>query len=588
MQQPPVMPQRGRDHFPFLRHHHDSPGSPAPLAESGAPMQLPRQLLQQPAPELTPSPTPQPALSPGTVLVNRYLIEGYIGGGGFAHIYRARDLTFRQRRAIKEAFAYDAQTRTQFRLEGEFLLNMQHPNLVRGYACFEHAGRLYLVMEYVDGQTLEDIAIDHIRRTHRALPEWQVLDWMIPICEAVHTLHAQPVPIIHRDIKPANIKLSRETGIPTLIDLGLAKLYAEGMPTIAAALAFTPGYAPPEQYHAAGQTDRRTDVYALGATLFFLLTGFQPTESPARLTTQTLPAPRSLNPALSIPAEAIVLRAMALNPDERHQTAAALAMDLRAACASLGGPTALAQGDAASGAVTSGGQVPSRACARCGATSPASARFCMQCGGALTVESPVAQRGGSAPGRGATGTDPQALGSGAAGALRASSGAPLAPGAPRMPPPPARAIPTPPHAPALVYASGAAPRAGIVGLASGLAVGHAAPSPLEVEAAASILALLSLVCVALSLMGAIWAPLLLFVVVGLGLAHWVIGNPWHAWLASLPIGETLEQHAWLRWLLWPGMPMPREFKLIALAALIVGYFWLIATVAQLFYALGHP
>ncbi len=148
------------------------------------------------------------------------------------------------------------------------------------------------------------------------------------------------------------------------------------------------------------------------------------------------------------------------------------------------------------------------------------------------------------------------------------------------PPPPARAIPTPPHAPALVYAPGAAPRPAVVG--------QEAPSPIEVEAAASILALLSLVCVALSLMGANWAPLLLFVVVGLGLAHWVIGNPWHAWLAKWPIGETLEQHAWLRWLLWPGMPMPREFKLIALAALIVGYFWLIAIVAQLLYSLAHP
>src|SRR5262245_50377959 len=99
MQQPPVMPQRGRAHVPFLRHHHEFPNAPD---EFDVAMRSPRQAAHQPAPgapepapgapEPAPAPTPQPALSPGTILVNRYLIEGYIGGGGFAHIYRARDL----------------------------------------------------------------------------------------------------------------------------------------------------------------------------------------------------------------------------------------------------------------------------------------------------------------------------------------------------------------------------------------------------------------------------------------------------------------------------------------------------------------
>ena len=87
-------------------------------------------------------------------------------------------------------------------------------------------------MDYVEGQTLEDIAIEYIRRTGRALPEAQVLDWMIPICEAAQALHAQPVPIIHRDVKPANIKLSQQGNIPILMDL-LAKLYFRE-PTIGA------------------------------------------------------------------------------------------------------------------------------------------------------------------------------------------------------------------------------------------------------------------------------------------------------------------------------------------------------------------
>ena len=268
-------------------------------------------------------------------LAGRYLIQGYIGGGGFGHIYRAVDRVLGHERAIKEAFYRDAETRQQFRLEAEFLLNATHPNLVRGYAIFEQSGRFYLVMDYVDGQTLEDVNIQHIRRTGRPLSEPRVLDWILPICDALRALHRQPAPIIHRDVKPANIKLTGQ-GVPILIDLGLAKLYNVGIATISAALAFTPGYAPPEQYQAMGTTDQRTDIYGLGATLYYLLTGYQPTESPARLGPHALPAPRALNPAISGLTEAVILTAMALDPARRQQSTDDLYTELRAARAALG------------------------------------------------------------------------------------------------------------------------------------------------------------------------------------------------------------------------------------------------------------
>ncbi len=320
-----------------------------------------------------PQPTQPPALAPGTLLASRYFIQGYIGGGGFGHIYKAQDRVLGHRRAIKEAFYRDAQTQQQFRLEAEFLLNARHPNLVRGYAVFEQAGRFYLVMDYVDGQTLEEIAIQHIRTTGRPLREAQVLDWILPICDAVHALHQQPTPIIHRDVKPANIKLTR-TGAPTLIDLGLAKLFSAGTNTITAALAFTPGYAPPEQYQASGATDQRTDVYGLGATLFYLLTGYQPTEAPARLGAHALPAPRTLNPAISVRTEQIVLTAMALDPKERYQSAGALLGELHAARAALPAPT---RPRTATDAALS---PQLRPCVRCGTANPPAARFCMRCG----------------------------------------------------------------------------------------------------------------------------------------------------------------------------------------------------------------
>jgi hypothetical protein len=324
-----------------------------------------------------------PALPPGTLLAGRYLIQGYISGGGFGHIYKAHDTVLGHRRAVKEAFYRDVQTQQQFRLEAEFILNARHPNLVRGYAVFEQAGRFYLVMDYVDGQTVEEIAIQHIRRTGRPLPEAQVLDWVLPICDAAHALHSQPTPIIHRDVKPANIKVTRQ-GIPVLIDLGLAKLYSQGTQTIGAALAFTPGYAPPEQYQASGRTDQRTDVYGLGATLFFLLTGYQPTEAPARLGSHALPSPRALNPAISPLTEAAVLRAMMLDPLGRQQSAHDLYLELQAARMALAAVTAQA------GARSSAPPRRLLSCARCGTANPEAARYCMRCGEPLTGEQAAA------------------------------------------------------------------------------------------------------------------------------------------------------------------------------------------------------
>jgi serine/threonine protein kinase len=320
---------------------------------------------------MQPSAPPQPpALTPGTLLWDRYFIQGYISGGGFGHIYKAHDKVLGHRRAIKEAFYRDPNTQRQFRLEAEFLINARHPNLVQGYALFEQAGRFYLVMDYVDGYTLEDITIQHIRRSGYPLLETQILDWIIPICDAVQSLHQQPMPIIHRDIKPANIKLNRQ-GVPVLIDLGLAKLYYRGSQTIGAALAFTPGYAPPEQYQASGATDQRTDVYAMGATLYYLLTGYQPTEAPARLSRTALPAPCRLNPALSHATEEAVLRAMSLDPADRQQAMGELMAEIQSARALL------TTGKLPVTSVDEGRRIP---CTRCGTANALAARFCMRCG----------------------------------------------------------------------------------------------------------------------------------------------------------------------------------------------------------------
>ncbi|HEX8998208.1 MAG TPA: serine/threonine-protein kinase [Ktedonobacterales bacterium] len=498
-----------------------------------------------------------PALAPGVVLLHRYMIEGYIGGGGFGHIYRARDIALGHLRAIKEAFSRDPNTQRQFRLEAEFLLNARHPNLVRGYSVFESAGRLYLVMDYVDGHTLEDLAIEAIKRTHRPPIEAQVLDWMLPICDAVHELHSQPAPIIHRDIKPANIKLSITQNIPILIDLGLAKLFAQGQQTIAAALAFTPGYAPPEQYQAAGMTDQRTDIYGLGATLYYLLTGYQPVEAPARISAQALPTPRERNPLLSERVDRLVLRAMALDPNERFQCAKDLASELAACRAELVEATETST------------TAPSRLCAHCGGSSPAEAGFCMRCGHALWAEPwqtapvvaiprPVAPAPAVLPAYGAQ--------------LRSAPAA--AHNRPTQPSAAAWARPSPQqrglHArgewrqrvgPAGLGPAGAGAAAVVAPPALWRRPGpwltpleHAAPATPR-EAQVCLAAFLAVVCVALSLTAPFNPPMAIFCAPGLALGAWSLAH----------MGETAA---------------PREFRWIAAGALLLGSLWLLALILR--------
>lgn len=471
------------------------------------------QQQQQPQPGQSAPAIPQPpALAPGTLLAGgRYLIQGYIGGGGFGHIYRAQDTMLHHYRALKEAFGSDLHARRQFQLEAEFLLNVRHPNLVSAYAVFEESNRLYLVMDYVDGLTLEDIAINHIRKTGRPLTESQVLDWIIPICHAATALHQQPVPIIHRDIKPANIKLCTRTGDPVLMDLGLAKLHARGTQTIGAALAFTPGYAPPEQYQAVGATDQRTDVYGLGATLYYLLTGYQPTEAPARLSAQALRTPLTLNPALSRQTDAVVLRAMELDPAARQQTTAELAEDLTRARRELTGQSAmsgprLSRRTGAPRRTSSGGWY----CLSCGTRNRADARFCLQCGRQLSDHQIAAVAPDPAPAPAIVVPVP-----------------PVVDGAPTTPAPHRVVLARPQHEVSATALDDSLPAP------TGLP--PVAPAPARMpwsrtlqtptsqhEAWGSIFAFLAIVCVTISLTGIFARPMLVFAIPAIVLGVWCL------------------------------------------------------------------
>ncbi len=211
----------------------------------------------------------------GTVLHGRYRIERVLGSGGFGHVYLAVDLSTNQPFALKEYLISGPGGQEQLMHEANVLSQLHHPNLPAFHDAFNERGRYYVIISYIEGEDLTDI-IRKTQRRNEVVPLTQVIGWMLETCDAVLFLHNQHPPVIHRDIKPDNIRIM-PNGSAILVDLGNAKAYADGLRT----LLFirhqgTPGYAPPEQYPGGSGTDARSDVYALGATLYFAITGHEP------------------------------------------------------------------------------------------------------------------------------------------------------------------------------------------------------------------------------------------------------------------------------------------------------------------------
>jgi serine/threonine-protein kinase len=271
----------------------------------------------------------------GKTLRNRYYIHRLLGQGGMGAVYLAQDL--RQAGcwvAVKEMTpdphagpAALAQAHRQFQREAQVLMPLRHPNLPQVYETFSEAGNEYLAMQYIEGRNLLEIATADWRQG-RLLGESRVLGWAMQIMDALEYLHSQrPYPVLHRDVKPQNIILT-PGGELYLVDFGLVKLLDSRNPQTMTALRGlgTPEYAPPEQY-ATGSTHTGpySDVYALGATLYHLLTGQAPATATERLLPASLAkplvAPRQLNPAISPATEQALVQALELEPADRFASA---------------------------------------------------------------------------------------------------------------------------------------------------------------------------------------------------------------------------------------------------------------------------
>jgi len=268
-------------------------------------------------------------LKPGDILKERYRIRRFISRGGMGSIYQADDLRLEGRLcAIKEVLLDTSlpldtkrQTREQFQREANVLARLDHPNLPKVSDIFSEGQSDFLVMDYVPGKDLRTLMIE-ARQRKEFLPEREVLSWAVQICNALIFLHSQEPPILHRDIKPSNLKLT-PNDVVKLVDFGLVKILSTDDATITIVQGRgTALYTPLEQYGGdTGHTDVRSDTYALGATLYHLLTNTPPAEARERfLHPERGVQMREINPDISPRTERAIDWALSLHPDHRPES----------------------------------------------------------------------------------------------------------------------------------------------------------------------------------------------------------------------------------------------------------------------------
>jgi serine/threonine protein kinase len=264
------------------------------------------------------------ALQSGQQLSGRYRVVRIVGKGGFGAVYEATDARFQARRVVALKEMSDAQLNPMerataiqnFRNEADLLVPLSHPNLPHVSDFFEEDGKAYLVMEFIQGKTLEKEQED----AGGPLDERRVMNWAIQLCDVLNYLHTQQPPIVFRDMKPSNVMVTKNDQIK-LIDFGIARFFKTTATKDTTSLG-SRGYAPLEQY-GQGQTDHRSDIYALGATLYTMLTNTAPLDAPVRRINPSLfETPRQHNALVSPVSENIILQAMAEEPDNRYQSAA--------------------------------------------------------------------------------------------------------------------------------------------------------------------------------------------------------------------------------------------------------------------------
>ncbi|HVA89614.1 MAG TPA: serine/threonine-protein kinase [Chloroflexota bacterium] len=273
------------------------------------------------------------ARRPGELIAGRYRVDRMLHHGGMSTVYLANDAVLDNRAvAIKELRpGQDAtpdevrEAEAWFARESALLSMLRHPLIPAFYSVFRDEDRSYIVQEYVPGVNLEEQVAQE-----GPVAEQTAVEWGIALCDLLTYLHTQPEPVIFRDLKPANVLIrapwsDRDRRL-AVVDFGIARQFQNGA---VGTVIGTPGYAPPEQYQ--GLATPQSDIYALGATLHRMVTGYDPEHPGAEQPLFSFPPARRLTPALSPRMEEILARATALNPADRF----ASALEFRAALKGL-------------------------------------------------------------------------------------------------------------------------------------------------------------------------------------------------------------------------------------------------------------
>ncbi len=252
----------------------------------------------------------------GSLVDGKYKILNQVGHGGMSVVYLAMNEKANKQWAIKEVRKDGVKdfevVKQSLVAETDMLKKLSHPNLPSIIDVIEDDDRFLIVMDYIQGNSLSKALEEY-----GAQPQEEVIHWAKQLCDVLGYLHSRVPPIIYRDMKPANIMLKPDGNV-TLIDFGTAREFKEKNLADTTCLG-TMGYAAPEQFGGMGQTDARTDIYCLGATLYHLVTGMNPCEPPYEIRPI-----REINPSLSGGLERIILKCTQRNPNDRYQNTAEL------------------------------------------------------------------------------------------------------------------------------------------------------------------------------------------------------------------------------------------------------------------------
>ena len=265
-------------------------------------------------------------LTPQTTLQGRYRIIRQLGQGGMGAVYEAVDERLDTTVALKETLFADEGLRKQFEREARLLARMHHPALPRVSDHFSENEGQFLVMQYIAGEDLGEM----MKEKQGPFPVEQVMMWGDQLLDALDYLHTQEPQIVHRDIKPQNLKLTSRGQI-ILLDFGLAKGQTGGVSvvTTASIFGYTPNYAPLEQIQGLG-TDPRSDIYALSATLYHLITGVKPPDALSRAAAlvngekDPLQPANEVNTTVNQRVASVLARGMNQGREQRFATASAM------------------------------------------------------------------------------------------------------------------------------------------------------------------------------------------------------------------------------------------------------------------------